>query len=181
MSRTRLAVVGLALAVGFGSAACPHPVAAQAPVPQPPSSADQTPTLVIKSQLVFLDVTVLDKHGKPVVTGLTKDDFTITQDKRPQSIFSFEPPEVHQRGNGAGDNPSGKAPTTIFVLDQLNSTFQQMAYIRYCVHEYLASQPARLSAPAEVMLLGNESLEMVQGYTRDKAELLSAVDHLPAA
>lgn len=30
-------------------------------------------------------------------------------------------------------------------------------------------------------MIGNESLEMLQGYTRDRAELLYALDHLPAA
>jgi hypothetical protein len=38
------------------------------------------PTLRVTSTLVFLDVTVLDKKGHPVVTGLTQNDFTITED-----------------------------------------------------------------------------------------------------
>src|SRR5665213_1909508 len=157
----------------------------QAAAQNPPSSAQPStpdvPTLHVSSRLVFLDVTVLDAKGHPVTRGLTQDDFTITQDKQPQKIFSFEAPDEHVTGNASDDNPSGKAPVTIFVLDQLNSTFEQMAYIRYCVHKYLASEPSQLKAPAEVMVLGNESLEMVQGYTRSKQELLSAVDHLPAA
>jgi VWFA-related protein len=159
----------------------PQPMNAQTTPAQTPPTADQAPTIVVNSRLVFLDVTVLDKKGNPVVTGLAKKDFTITQDRKPRSIFSFEPPETHLGANEADDNPSGKAPITVFVLDQLNSTFEQMAYIRYCVHKYLAKQPARLSAPAEVMVLGNRSLEMVQAFTRNKADLLSAVDHLPGA
>ena len=104
--------------------------------PPAPSSA---PTLHVNSRLVFLDVTVLNAKGQPVVSGLTKDDFTITQDKKPQKIFSFEAPETHVvAADAADDNPAGSAPVTIFVLDQLNSTFEQMAYIRYCVHKYLA-------------------------------------------
>lgn len=147
----------------------------------PPSSQD-VPTLHVTSRLVFLDVTVLDAKGHLVTTGLSKDDFAITQDKKPQRIFSFEAPESHVvAANTAEGNPAGKAPVTIFVLDQLNSTFEQMAYIRYNVHKYLAHEPDQLQAPAEVMVLGNESLEMVQGYTRSKQELLSAVDHLPPA
>ncbi len=38
-------------------------------------------TLKTTSQLVFMDVTVLDGKGNPVVRGLTRDDFTITEDK----------------------------------------------------------------------------------------------------
>src|SRR5271170_3363525 len=51
--------------------------------------------------LVYLDVTVVDKKGNPVVTGLTRDDFTITEDKQPQRTFSFEAPDEH--GDVHGD------------------------------------------------------------------------------
>ena len=139
-----------------------------------------TPTIQVTSRLVFLDVTVLDKKGRPVVNGLTKDDFTITEDKRPQSIFSFEAPQTHTISALAGDdNPEGKAPVTIFVLDLLNSSFEDFAFIRYSVRKYLAPQPALLSSPAEMMVIGNRSLELMQGPTRNKADLLDALDHLP--
>jgi hypothetical protein len=36
-------------------------------------TAPSGPTFRISSNLVFLDVTVVDKKGHPVVTGLTKD------------------------------------------------------------------------------------------------------------
>jgi VWFA-related protein len=159
-----------------------RPMQAQStPSPKQPLPNDAA-TLHVTSRLVFLDVTVLDAKGRPIVNGLTQDDFAITQDKKPQRIFSFEAPDAHVvAADAAEDNPAGKAPVTIFVLDQLNSTFEQMAYIRYCVHKYLANEPKQLKAPAEVMVLGNRSLEMAQGYTRDKKELLSAVDHVPAA
>jgi len=144
-----------------------------------PSSA---PTIRVTSRLVFLDVTVLDKKGRPVVKGLTKDDFTITDNKKPQRIFSFEEPETHViDANAADDNPVSKAPATIFVLDLLNSKFEDFAYIRYMVRNYLAAQPAQLNYPAELMVLGNNSLEMAQGYTRSRKDLLYALDHVPPA
>ncbi len=142
----------------------------------------ETPTFQVTSNLVFLDVPVLDKAGHPVVKGLTKDDFIITEDRKPQRIFSFEAPETHVMGVNAGDdNPDGKAPVTIFVLDLLNSSSQDFAFIRYSVRKFLEAQPAQLNSPAELMVIGNESLEMLQGYTRNKADLLYALNHLPAA
>jgi hypothetical protein len=39
-----------------------------------------------------------------VVTGLSKDDFIITEDKKPQRIFSFEAPETHSMDANAGDD-----------------------------------------------------------------------------
>jgi VWFA-related protein len=140
------------------------------------------PTFQATSNLVFLDVTVLDKAGHPVVKGLTKDDFIITEDKKPQRIFSFEAPETHVMGANAGDdNPDGKAPLTIFVLDRLNLSFDDFAFMRYSVRKFLAAQPAQLNSPAELMVVGDKSLEMLQGYTRNKADLLYALDHLPPA
>ena len=139
------------------------------------------PTFRATSTLVFLDLTVLDKKGRPVVTGLSKDDFTITEDNKPQRIFSFEAPETHVVGPNAEDSdPEGKAPVTIFVLDLLNSSFEDFAYIRYEVRRFLMAQPPQLASPAELMVIGNKSVDMLQGYTRSRADLLFALDHLPA-
>ena len=138
------------------------------------------PTFHVTSKLVFLDVTVLDRKGRPVVTGLTKDDFLITEDRRPQQIFSFEPPNVHTL-NAAGENPEGKAPVTILVLDELNSRWEDFAYNRGEVQRYLNSQPKELASPTEMLIVGQESLELVQGFTRDRQELLDALKHIPPA
>jgi VWFA-related protein len=99
-------------------------IAVSSVMAQSQQSTPTTPAIKVTSTLVFLDVTVLDKKGHPVVSGLTKDDFTITEDKIPQTIFSFEAPEVHAIRTGAEDeNPTAKAPHTILVMDQLNSGF----------------------------------------------------------
>jgi VWFA-related protein len=145
------------------------------------SGPPNIPTIQVTSRLVYLDVTVLDKKGNPVVTGLSKDDFTITENKRPQRIFSFEAPQVHAMAAAAGDdNSDGEAPVTIFVLDLLNSPFEDFAFIRYSARKYLEAQPPQLSSPAEIMVIGNDSLEVVQGFTRNKEDLLFALDHIPA-
>ena len=166
----------LCASVSFGLVCCANS-RAQSDQQQPPA-----PTLRVTSNLVFLDVTVLDRKGQPVVTGLTKDDFAITEDGKPQRIFSFEAPEEHAIGPNVsdGDNPDDKAPVTILVLDLLNSRFEDFAFIRYSVREYLLAQPERLTAPAEMLVVGNDSLDMLQGYTRSRADLLYALDHLPA-
>ncbi|MGA8042091.1 MAG: VWA domain-containing protein [Terracidiphilus sp.] len=177
----------------FGLLACllaalaPACVAAQTqPAPQNQLNQAQNqppvPTFRVTTSLVFLDVTVLDKKGNPVLTGLTKNDFHITQDKKPQRIFSFEAPQTHVMGPGASDdNPDGKAPVNIIVLDQLNTRFEDFAYIRYEARRFLMQQPALLAAPAELLVIRDQSLEMLQGYTRNRADLVSALDHLPGA
>jgi VWFA-related protein len=139
----------------------------------------QEPTLRLTSTLVFLDVTVLDKNGRPVTTGLTKDDFSIAEDGKTRPIFSFEAPEEHVAAGDDEENPAGKAPVTILVLDQLNTSVEEFTPMQKAAHDWLASQPAQLAGPAEVLVQGNTSLEMVQGFTRSRDDLLFAVDHVP--
>ena len=153
-------------------------VGSAAQIQQPVSDI---PTIHATSTLVFLDVTVLDKKGRPVVTGLTQDDFTITEDKKPQRIFSFEAPESHATSKRfVGDSPYGSGPRTIFVLDLLNSSFEDFAFICYSMQQYLQAQPQQLDSPSELMVIGNQSLELIQGYTRSREDLLFAMKHLPA-
>lgn len=172
----------LLFAIGSLCTVSPAIAAAESQPPQSTQQQSSGPALRIESNLVFLDVTVLDKRGHPVVKGLKKDDFTITEDKQPQKIFSFEAPEAHILKSGAGDdNPEGNAPVTILVLDLLNSDFEDFAYIRYETKRFLMAQPAELSTPTELMVVGNESLELLQGYTRNRNDLMSALAHLPAA
>ena len=137
-------------------------------------TAPAAPTFRVTSNLVFLDVTVLDKQGRPVVTGLTKDDFTITESGKLQRIFSFDAPS-------AGAKTAGEAPATILVLDLLNTAFEDSAFARYSISRYLALQPERLNSPTELMVLNNTPLDMVQPYTRSRADLMYALDHVPPA
>jgi VWFA-related protein len=137
------------------------------------AQSSPTPTIQVTSRLVFLDVTVVDNKGRLVVKGLTKDDFTITEDKKPQPIFSFEAPQEH-----TVTAPTNAAPLTILVLDLLNSSFEDFAFIRYSVREFLAQQPALLGGPTEMMVIGNQSLELLHGPTRNKEDLLQALQRL---
>jgi VWFA-related protein len=149
---------------------------------QTPAEPRKTPdvaTIRTSSSLVFLDVTVLDHEGHPILTGLAKDDFLITEDKKPQSIFSFEGPELHVKGDDTGDESAkGRTPVTIFVLDLLNSSFEDFGFIRYSVRKYLEAQGTQLTSPAELLVVGNKSLELLQGFTGSRDDLLYALDHL---
>ncbi|HTV60009.1 MAG TPA: VWA domain-containing protein [Verrucomicrobiae bacterium] len=66
--------------------------AAQATTAQPAAkgaaTAAQNPPIKVNANLVTVFATVKDKHGK-VVANLTKDDFAISEDGRPQTISYF--------------------------------------------------------------------------------------------
>jgi len=54
----------------------------------PALHAFQDPTISVKVKVVNLLATVRDKHGQ-IIPNLTKDDFTLTEDGRPQTIAFF--------------------------------------------------------------------------------------------
>ena len=83
--------------------------------------ASQTgPPVVLQTgtQLVVLDVTVLDKSGRLVTEGISRDEFHITEDKQPQTIRDFQPPAEHTETGQGRD-----LPTIVFVLDEADSVW----------------------------------------------------------
>jgi VWFA-related protein len=145
-------------------------------------ATSSAPSFRVNSNLVYLDVTVLDKKGNLVVTGLTKDDFAITEDKQPRPIFSFEPPvPMVSRADEPAQDEEMNTPSTILVLDRLNSMVGDYSFLRQSLRKYLLAEPAVLASPTELMLLDNQSLELIQGFTRNPSDLINALDQIPRA
>jgi VWFA-related protein len=65
------------------------------------------------------------------------------------------------------------------VLDLLNSPYGAFSFLRGSASKYLAAQPAQLLAPTQLMVLGNQSVDMIQGHTPSRADLLPALDRVP--
>ena len=64
--------------------ACSVAPAAQTPEPRQPATVFRSGT-----ELVLVNVVVRDKNGA-VVRGLTRDDFSIAEDDKPQTVTSFD-------------------------------------------------------------------------------------------
>jgi Ca-activated chloride channel family protein len=80
-----------ALATAWLLAAMVH-AGAQAPIERrspATKTAAEIPTIKVKTRLVNIPLNVADEHGGPV-GGLTVDDFTLTEDGKPQKIAVFE-------------------------------------------------------------------------------------------
>ncbi len=58
-------------------------------VTSPRASGAQTPTFPSQVELVTVDAIVLGEKGRPV-RGLTREDFTLSEDGKLQEIVSFE-------------------------------------------------------------------------------------------
>jgi VWFA-related protein len=147
--------------------------AAQEPksLPASPPADNKAPaaatTFKATSRLVLLDVVVTDLNGQ-FASGLTRSDFTVLEDGKPQSITSFEAPAEHPRNPISGD----QAPVNILVLDELNTKFADMAYARSQLVHYLRKQPAQLRQASALAVLNNYEFKVLRNYTRDRDQLL---------
>lgn len=154
----------------------------------PAGSAGQQPdanlpvyTLQQTVQAVVLDVVVTDRDGHPW-PGLTAKDFTVTEDKAPQRIDLFEPPDEHTLPPSAagkrGDalvRASGSSPLTLILLDEISTSPEDLYYARHQTADFLAKQPATLPNPTTLLALTGKSLRTLADYTTSRDQLLAAV------
>lgn len=152
--------------------------------PQP-----QTATINVTSRLVVLDVVVLDKAGKPV-RNLDRSQFSVTENKLPQTIRNFDPPSGHEMPAGSAAVPIvrssadltkiGNAPVNILVFDELNTPWEGTAYARDRMEKYLKQQPEVLEHPTLLVAAGDARFVVLHDYTQSRQELLDAVKkHFP--
>jgi VWFA-related protein len=143
-------------------------------------------TLRTTSRLVVLDVVVADKSGKPA-SQLSKDDFTILEDGKPQTVASFESPEAHKYAIPKLDAQQPDRRTqnlssalTILVIDALNTPFLDQAYARESVTKFLRTHGPKLPQPTSLMLVTDTQLELLHDYTQDSGALSAALKHRSA-
>jgi VWFA-related protein len=155
----------------------------EAPPPPPPPGAM---TLKVQTNIVLLDVSVVDKNGKPV-NNLKQDDFTIYEDKVPQKLRSFEPPSEHHMPaedmgklivkSAADLKKIGNAPVTILIMDESNTAFTDMAYSRYCLNKYLDAQPAIMPQPTVFLVADDKHFTVIHDYTQDREAIRDSLKH----
>lgn len=143
------------------------------PTTPPPSEQGQSysvPLLRASSHAVVLDVVVTDAHNHPIL-GLRKSNFSVLEDGKLQNISFFE----------AHDTTASvqALPRTVIVIDELNTHFSDLAYVRYSVQKLLKRDGGKLLQPTSMMVLSDEGLEMLADYTQDPAVLETTLEHLP--
>ena len=186
MRPDKLAAISFAVVLSL-----PAPGVTQNP-PQPPAS-----TLKVYARETIVDVTVTDAKGNPV-HGLTKENFAVKEDNKPQPIHSFAefgniepedvalpnlPPNVYTNRQPP---PAGNA-VNVFLLDFLNiaalpgidltgaedaqgRSIAAMNAVKHEAKKYVAS----MAPGTRVIALGlSNSLRTLQGSTSDP-DLLSA-------
>ena len=179
-----LACLGSALFAQSSAAAQPP---AQANPTQPPAPAAQAtstaPTLRVYVTRVVLDVVVTDKQGN-VVTGLTKDNFKVTDAGEPQTITDFDvaaahlaKPDVTINSTADLDKYAPDAPVDVILLDEFNTLFEDEAFARYSLKKYLEKQPDKLTTPTMLLAVGIDQFTVLNDYTQNKQAIIDALDH----
>lgn len=144
------------------------------------------PTLQTGTQLVVVDVVVVDSYGKPV-HALKREDFNVTEDKTPQKVSHFEehsnltPPTP---GRSLPPMPPGtftdytpvppNGVLNVLLLDALNTPMADQSYVRYELQQYV-----KKAAPGtRIAIFGlAQHLYFLQGFTQDPQTLKDAVEH----
>lgn len=193
------------------SEASSHPEVAEVapgPLPQmpvePPSATGKAGfSLSLNSRRVDVDVTAVDKKGRPV-TDLARKDFVIDDDGRKQSLRSFtrvtssaSPSTPLRRttaqpvqysnlpsavGSGGADTPEASAPesSTIFLLDPTSLDFADLNYARKQILKFLDGLPQ--SVPVGLYVRTGQGFRILAEETTDPAALSSALRAwMPAA
>jgi VWFA-related protein len=131
---------------------------------KPGGIASQSDGEAIKLDTLFvaLDVLVSDPATSRFVTGLSRDDFIVTEDGSPQQVSTFA------LGDGA------ERPRSIVLIFDYSGS--QLPYLTASIEaaKTLISQ----LAPADEMAIVTDDVELLAEFTRDKGRLLSTLDLL---
>jgi VWFA-related protein len=174
----------------------PAPVnPSQAPTPPPPAAIPRGKATIRSTvSLVEIDVQVTGRDGKPI-KGLTQDQFTVTEDGKPQKVSTFEYNDIEKiETAGTADEAPISIPTgTVTSPEEIKSVvhdhrmivlFFDMTSLQpedllrstRAAQKYLQEQmtPADLVG---VVAFGN-TLQVIANFTNDRELLQQSVEAL---
>lgn len=135
-------------------------VCATPPIPPAPAQEPESPTIVVETNEVALDVVVRDKRGR-VVPNLTPEDLNIIDAGHPVKIGHIS------RAQHDSSNPS----LVIFYFDRLDDASSQNA--RDLVAKMLRAAPSKTIEYAVFGLAGR--VRLFQGFTTEQEAIVRAV------
>jgi VWFA-related protein len=127
------------------------------------SAQQPTPQTQVGTSKIFLDVVVTPKSGQPV-TGLQQQDFTLLDNKAPQTITSFQAV--------AGRD----APVEIvLVIDAVNADVQIMGEERLQIDKFLRAEGGNLAYPISIVAVTDRGIQKVADFSSDGNALSAAL------
>ncbi len=145
------------------------------------------PSFVIQTttRRVVVDVVVTGPDGNPV-SGLGRQDFTVQENGKPQTVKGFEIHTPEEDRSALPPAPEGmpshtfvnlertpaSGPMTVVLLDFLNTPLDNQAYEIDQIVRFLEKKPAGLQVA--IFALGDQ-LSLVQGFTTDTNQLVAVM------
>jgi VWFA-related protein len=144
-----------------GNPSVPSQSAASRDTQTPAPGATPTTTLSVDVKVVTLPVTVRDKHGA-IVSNLTKQDFTLTEDGHPQTIKYF--------------NLDTNLPLTLGLL--VDSSMSQRTVIdqEKTASKSFLDEMLKVDKDKAFIIHFDWQVELLQDLTASRDKLKSAVD-----
>ena len=116
---------------------------------------------------ITLDVVVADRAGKPV-SGLQQQDFVVTDNKKPQSVVSFHAVD----GNASAADPI----QIILLVDEVNTSFQSIAFERDALKKFLGRDGGKLPVPVSMVFFSDTGTEMQNAPSLDGNALIASFE-----
>lgn len=162
-------------------------IGAFAQQPSPASTPTDDQVVKINTNLIQIDVTVLDKNGK-IVTGLKPEDFELFENGERQTITSFgfvsklasgavvggDQGSSNQAGSTAVQLKRGDVRRTIaLVVDDLNLSFASVYYTRKALMQFVDTQ--MLPGDLVAVIRTGGGVGALQQFTSNKELLKAAI------
>ena len=191
-----LATLFAALCVVWQARAQEAPAKTEKPAPATPAPANDTsevstrdtpPTFRVRVNLVLVRVVVRDKNGQ-IVTNLKKEDFQLSDNRKPQviSTFSIETPESHKvesttkspqpdaDANASGDPAAAIAALpqrfVAVVFDDTDMLVEDTVWVRSAATQLFASL-----APTDRVGIYSTSGQVTQEFTQERERLQNSL------
>lgn len=132
------------------------------------------PTFTSHVEMITLDVHVVDQKGQ-FVDGLTRDDFTIFEDGREQTIGTFEHVSLPIK---TGAPTTSEARLYVLLMDDLRTNPARTADVRAEARDFLEHHFT--GTDRAVVLTTSGRVRSAQDFTSDRERLLRAVDQFSA-
>jgi VWFA-related protein len=146
----------------------------------------ETTVLHVGTQLVIVDVTVVEKNGHPV-HGLQREDFTLTESKQPQTVSHFEEHSTKDSPAAGAELPPMPPGTftdytsippngtlNVLLLDTLNTPVADQSYVRSQLQQFVK----RAKPGTRLAVFGlSTRLFLLQGFSSDPQILKNVVEH----
>ncbi len=137
------------------------------------------------TQLVQIDVAAEDKDGHPVI-GLSKEDFEVIVNRKPQPIDTFTetllappaPPAPLPRGTFSNRQTAAEVTQgryTVFLLDWRNTAWQLQSFAYQQLQKMLAATPPENKV---ALYLIDNGFQIVQEFTLDRDLFKARADSL---